>query len=282
MTRLPAQPGIGFKPQHLDQILAEPQPVGFFEVHAENYMGDGGRPHHDLTRLRERYALSLHGVGLSIGGQGPLDTAHLRRLRVLCDRYRPESFSEHLAWSSHGEAFLNDLLPLPYTARTLALVVEHVDQVQQALGRRILLENPSTYVTFASSSMAETELLMQIVRHTGCGLLLDVNNVFVSATNHGTDPQAYLDAFPLGHVGEIHLGGHDRDRDEAGAPLLIDAHGSPVADPVWALYAQVIARTGPLPTLVEWDNDVPDWPVLRAEALAAAAILARPMQARAA
>jgi uncharacterized protein (UPF0276 family) len=281
-SRLPATAGVGFKPQHYADILAGEQPIGFVEVHAENYMGAGGAPHAQLAALRERYALSVHGVGLSIGGAAPLDRAHLARLKALCDRYRPESFSEHLAWSSHGEVFYNDLLPLPYTDETLARIIDHIDLVQNTLGREMLLENPSTYVAFVDSIFPETEFLAEIARRSGCGLLLDVNNVFVSAKNHGTDPSAYLAAFPLGLVKEIHLGGHDAQTDDTGAPLLIDAHGSPVADPVWALYESVITRTGPLATLIEWDNDVPAWPVLASEALAANVILSRATNARAA
>jgi uncharacterized protein (UPF0276 family) len=279
---LPAAAGIGFKPQHFADIIAGEQPIGFVEIHAENYMGAGGPPHAQLAALRERYALSVHGVGLSIGGAGPLDPTHLARLKILCDRYQPESFSEHLAWSSHGEVYYNDLLPLPYTGETLARVVEHVDRVQTALRREMLLENPSTYVAFAESTIPETEFLTEISRRSGCTLLLDVNNVFVSARNHGTDPESYLDAFPLARVKEIHLGGHDEQADDTGAPLLIDAHGAPVADPVWALYRSVIARTGPLPTLIEWDNDVPAWPVLANEARAAGRILANAAAPRAA
>ena len=274
-SHLPATAGIGFKPQHFVDILSGDTPVGFVEVHAENYMGDGGPPHAQLTALREHFALSVHGVGLSIGGTGPLDRAHLARLKILCERHQPQSFSEHLAWSSHGEVFYNDLLPLPYTEETLARICEHVDEVQTALGREMLLENPSTYVTFANSTIPETEFLDAVARRTGCGLLLDVNNVFVSATNHGTDAAAYLAAFPLDCVKEIHLGGHDEQRDDAGAPLLIDAHGTAVADPVWALFETVIARTGPIATLIEWDNDVPAWPILADEARAAARILSR-------
>lgn len=279
---LPRAAGIGFKPQHFGDILSGPQPIGFVEIHAENYMGEGGEPHAQLRTLCEHYALSVHGVGLSIGGAQPLDRAHLRRLQVLCDRYRPASFSEHLAWSSHGEVFLNDLLPLPYTAETRDRIVAHINLVQETLGRQMLLENPSTYVQFEKSTIAETDFLDQIARRTGCGLLLDVNNVFVSARNHGADPARYLADFPLDHVGEIHLGGHDEQADDSGAPLLIDAHGTPVADPVWALYADVIARTGPLPTLIEWDNDVPAWPDLAAEARAAKIILDRATRMRAA
>ena len=272
MPDLPAAAGLGFKPQHFPAIRADRPRVAFFEIHAENYMGAGGLPHAQLAALRADHALSVHGVGLSIGGAGGLDRAHLRRLRALCDRYEPESFSEHLAWSSHDDAYLNDLLPLPYTEETLATVCAHVDEVQAALGRRMLLENPATYVTFAETTIPETEFLREIAARTGCGLLFDVNNLFVSCTNHRRDPRAMLAAFPLAAVGEIHLGGHAREELPSG-PLLIDAHGAPVADPVWALYAEVIALAGPLPTLVEWDNDVPDWPVLAAEADRVTAIL---------
>jgi uncharacterized protein (UPF0276 family) len=274
-TALPPVPGIGFKPQHFDAIIADEQPLGFIEVHAENYMGAGGPPHAMLRKLRERYALSIHGVGLSIGSAGPLDTEHLARLKTLCERYEPHGFSEHLAWSSHGEVYLNDLLPLPYTQKTLDRIVSHIDQVQHTLRREMLLENPSTYLQFANATIPETEFLSEIARRTGCGLLLDVNNVFVQAQNHGTSPETYLASFPLACVKEIHLGGHDVQEDDIGAPLLIDAHGAPVADAVWTLYESVIACTGPLPTLIEWDNDVPDWPLLAAEARAAGAILAR-------
>ncbi len=279
---LPARAGVGFKPAHFSDIIAAPQPLGFFEVHAENYMGAGGPPHAQLGALRARYALSIHGVGLSIGSAEPLDRHHLARLKTLCDRYQPQSFSEHLAWSSHQGVYFNDLLPLPYTEQTLRQVVEHIDEVQTHLRRPMLLENPSSYVRFAESTIPETEFLAAISRQTGCGLLLDVNNVFVSAKNHGTSPLEYLDAFPLDRVMEIHLGGHHEETDDAGETLLIDAHGTPVADPVWALYRHVIARTGPMATLIEWDNDVPDWPTLRAEADAAEQILAAAGRASAA
>jgi uncharacterized protein (UPF0276 family) len=281
-STLPLASGVGFKPEHFSEIISGEQPVGFIEIHAENYMGAGGAPHAQLRALCERYALSVHGVGLSIGSMAPLDTEHLARLKTLCDRYQPASFSEHLAWSSHGEVYLNDLLPLPYTEETLSRIVDHVDQVQHRLNREMLLENPSTYLQFAESTIPETEFLTEISHRTGCGLLLDVNNVFVQAKNHGTSAEAYLSAFPLHRVKEIHLGGHDAQEDDTGAPLLIDSHGAPVADPVWALYERVIAATGPLPTLIEWDNDVPAWPVLAAEARAAKDILIRAAQQRAA
>lgn len=269
---LPAQTGLGFKPQHFQAIRDTSPDLGFFEVHAENYMGDGGAPHAMLSALRRDYALSIHGVGLSIGGTS-LDENHLARVKALCDRYQPDSFSEHLAWSSHGAEYLNDLLPLPYTQATLDRICDHVDHVQDVLGRRLLLENPATYVIFTHSDIPETEFMRQIARRTGCGLLLDVNNVFVSCTNHRTDPLAYLDDFPLNMVGELHLGGHDEEELPSG-PLLIDAHGAAIADPVWTLYAEVLDRAGPVPTLVEWDNDVPEWQVLYAESIRAGAMLA--------
>jgi uncharacterized protein len=272
-SQLPLRVGASFKPEHFAAISATPQPLGFFEVHAENYMGGGGTAHAQLGYLREHYALSLHGVGLNIGSRESLDRAHLARLKELCNRYQPECFSEHLAWSSHGGIFFNDLLPLPYTERNLTSIINHIDEAQTVLRRRLLLENPATYVRFKQSTIPETEFLAAIARATGCGLLLDVNNVFVSARNHATSASAYLDAFPLDLVGEIHLAGHFETMDSQGSPLCIDAHGSPVVEDVFVLFDSVIARAGPLPTLIEWDNDVPDWPVLRAEALAAQAHL---------
>lgn len=272
-THLPAAAGVGFKPQHYADILANPAPVAWLEIHAENYMGDGGRPLAMLRHLAERFPISVHGVALSIGGEAALDRDHLARLKRLCDGLNPASFSEHLAWSTHGAEFLNDLLPLPYTAATLARICDHIDQVQDVLGRRMLLENPSSYLRFAASTYEEPDFLAEIARRTGCGLLLDVNNVFVSATNLGTDPRRYIDAYPTEKVGEIHLGGHDHDSDDTGAPLLIDSHGREVADPVWALLDYALAQTGPQPVLIEWDNDVPDWPVLASEAARATAAL---------
>jgi uncharacterized protein len=271
---LPLLPGVGYKPQHFSAIMADAGSVGWLEIHAENYMGAGGRPLAQLRHLAERFAISVHGVGLSIGGEGALDVEHLGRLKQLCDWLQPASFSEHLAWSSHEGAFLNDLLPLPYTEATLARVCDHVDQVQQVLGRRMLLENPSSYIAFAETAMTEVAFLREVAARTGCGFLLDVNNVYVSGINQNYDPLGYIREFPLELVGEIHLGGHDEERDDHGAPLLIDSHGAAVVDPVWGLYAQVVALAGPRPTLIEWDNDVPDWPVLEAEAARAAGLLA--------
>ena len=271
----PAHAGVGLEPQHYSIILSERPQTGFFEFHAENYMCAGGAPHRYLGAIGEYYPLSMHGVGLSIGADRPLDHDHLRRLADLNDRYQPALFSEHLAWSTHGDVFYNDLLPVPYTQETLTRVVGHIDQVQNALGRTMLLENPSTYVAFSNSTMSELDFLGEVVRRSGCGLLLDVNNVYVSAVNHGFDPQAYLDAFPVEHVGEIHLAGHATDADDAGLPLLIDAHDREVTDKVWQLYEGVLSKTGQVPTLIEWDNEIPDWPVLSREAAKASAILAR-------
>ena len=272
-TSLPPGVGIGLKSGHIQEILDTAPALGFFEVHAENYFVDGGPFHHFLTRVRERYPLSIHGVGLSIGAEAKLDTAHLDALARLLDRYAPQSFSEHLAWSTHGDVFLNDLLPLPYTAATLQRVCDHIDQVQARLQRRLLLENPATYVEFTASTWSEAAFIAEVVRRTGCGLLLDVNNVYVSSVNHDFDPQTYLQALPLQAVGEIHLAGFAETQDGAGAPLLIDNHGTPVAQAVWDLYAFALDLTGPVPTLVERDNDVPMLPVLLAEAQAAQAYL---------
>ncbi|PKO62284.1 MAG: hypothetical protein CVU24_04820 [Betaproteobacteria bacterium HGW-Betaproteobacteria-18] len=263
---LPARAGVGLKPEHFQQILATQPDIGFFEVHAENYMVPGGPFHHYLTRIRERYALSMHGVGLSIGADAPLDVDHLNALQRLLGMYQPQSFSEHLAWSTHSDVFLNDLLPLPYNTATLQRVCDHIDQVQSHLGRRMLLENPATYVEFTASTWDEAAFLGEVLRRTGCGLLLDVNNVFVSSINHQRDAYAVIRALPLAQVGEIHLAGFAQQVDGNGDLLLIDSHGAPVAQAVWELYAYTLARTGPVATLLERDNDIPAWPVLLAEA----------------
>ncbi|RWM83909.1 MAG: DUF692 domain-containing protein [Mesorhizobium sp.] len=277
-SRFPALPvaglaGTSFKHEHLPAILGDDPKGGFFEVHAENYMGAGGPPHDALTKIRRDYPVSLHGVCMSIGGPRPLDKVHLGRFKALVDRYEPALVSEHLAWSTHDTTYYNDLLPLPYTHATVWRVADHIDEVQEAISRPILLENPSTYVLFQKSTMSETDFIRELVRRTGCGLLLDVNNVFVSATNHGYSALSYLADFPLQHVGEIHLAGHAEQEDDEGDLLLIDSHDGPVADAVWKLFDIVIGRCGPLPTLIEWDSAIPDWPVLKAEAAAAQAIL---------
>ncbi|MBN2990940.1 DUF692 domain-containing protein [Pseudomonas cedrina subsp. fulgida] len=263
---LPGRAGLGLKNEHFIDVLETAPDIGFFEVHAENYMVAGGPFHHYLGLIRERYPLSLHGVGLSIGGEGPPDREHLARLAALIERYQPQSFSEHLAWSSHGPVFLNDLLPLAYDSATLQRVCEHVDQVQSTLKRPMLLENPSTYLQFERSTLDETDFISEVIRRTGCGLLLDVNNVYVSCVNHQRDPISYLDALPLQGVGEIHLAGFAEDTDSLGDRLLIDDHGAPVDNAVWQLYEKVLARVGAVPTLIERDNQVPAFSVLLAEA----------------
>jgi uncharacterized protein (UPF0276 family) len=279
-SRFPAHPiaglaGTSFKHQHLPAILSERERDGFFEVHAENYMGAGGPPHEALARIRRDFPVSLHGVCMSIGGPQPLDRTHLRRFKSVVDRYEPALVSEHLAWSTHDTTYYNDLLPLPYTKAALERVADHIGEVQDAVRRPILLENPSTYVVFPESTMSETDFIRVLVRRSGCGLLLDVNNVFVSATNHGFSALDYLADFPLEHVGEIHLAGHAEQSDDEGDLLLIDSHDGPVADAVWKLFDIVVRQCGPIPTLVEWDSEIPDWPVLEAEAVAAQAILDR-------
>ncbi|WP_085683357.1 MULTISPECIES: DUF692 domain-containing protein [unclassified Pseudomonas] len=266
LTGLPPRAGLGLKSEHFSEVLDSRPDVGFFEVHAENYMVAGGPFHHFLGLIRETYPLSLHGVGLSIGAEGPLDVQHLKRLEALIERYQPHSFSEHLAWSSHGPVFLNDLLPLAYDTPTLNRICEHIDQVQNTLKRPMLLENPATYLAFERSTIDEADFIREVVRRSGCGLLLDVNNVYVSCINHQRDPLAYLDALPLHAVGEIHLAGFAEDSDSLGDRLLIDDHGAPIDQAVWSLYRQALERVGPVATLIERDNQVPAFNVLLAEA----------------
>jgi len=263
------------KTDHIDAILADDYRVGFLEVHAENYMGDGGPAHRALAAIRAEFPLSVHGVGLSIGSESGIDPVHLERLAKVVERYEPAMVSEHLAWSGHEAGYFNDLLPVTYNSETLERVVSHIDRIQTRLKRRVLLENPSTYVAFERTTMSETDFIRDISRKSGCGLLLDVNNVFISATNHGWKPLHYLRDFPLELVEEIHLAGHAEDVDDQGDRLLIDAHDRPVAEAVWKLYEIVISQAGALPTLIEWDNDVPEWPLLRREAQLAEAVLDR-------
>jgi uncharacterized protein (UPF0276 family) len=264
--------GVSLKPQHYRAILETAPEVGFFEIHAENYMGAGGPPHRYLSAIREHYPLSVHGVGLSIGGAGPIDAEHLGRLKAVIERYTPVWVSEHLAWSMYEGVYLDDLLPLPYTNQTLARVVEHLDAVQSALARPILLENPSTYVQFADHRWSEPDFLREVVRRSGCGLLLDVNNIHVSSVNQQQDAQAYVDQFPHEAVGEIHLAGHTVEQDAQGRPLLIDTHDGPVASVVWELYAAALSRLGPIPTLIEWDAKLPPLEGFIAEARKADAL----------
>lgn len=270
---VPPRAGVGLKPEHYREILETSPDVGFFEVHAENYMGAGGPPHRYLSKIRDRYPLSLHGVGLSIGADRPLDRDHLARLGRLVELYQPGSFSEHLAWSTHGATFLNDLLPVPYTAEALARVADHIDELQETIGRQMLLENPSTYLAFAESTYSEIDFIAEIVRRTGCGLLLDINNVHVASTNQQWDPVRYIADYPLAHVQEIHLAGYKRESDDTGRPLLIDTHDRRVDDIVWGLFERTIRLLGPIPTLIEWDAEIPRWTTLKAEAERAEAIM---------
>jgi uncharacterized protein len=256
--------GVGLRAPHLDAFIADRPAIGWLEVHAENYMGGGAAPA-QLDAIRCDYPLSLHGVGLSLGSADGLDEAHLLRLKNLVERYEPCRVSEHLAWSMAGGTYLNDLLPLPYTEESLAIVARHVARAQEVLGRKLLVENPSSYLRFRHSTIAEPDFLAELVRRTGCGLLCDVNNIYVSATNLGFDAACYLDALPPMAVGEIHLAGH-AEVMRSGAALLIDDHGSPVPPPVWALYGSALRRFGAVATLVEWDKNLPALPVLLDEA----------------
>jgi uncharacterized protein len=250
--------GIGLRLPHVSEIAATRPRLGFLEVHAENYMAE--TPALDrLLELRRDYPVSLHGVALSLGSAEELDRGHLVRFRALIERVEPMLVSEHLAWSAIGGAYLNDLLPLPYTEASLDLFCRHVDEAQGALGRRLLIENPSAYLRYRYSPIPEPEFMTELARRTGCGILCDVNNIHVSAWNFGFDPMAYLQALPIEAIGEIHLAGHHVAED---VDILIDDHGSRVAEPVWELYAAALRRFGPVPTLIEWDTNLPRLEVL--------------------
>ena len=261
---LPARAGIGLRSPHVAEVLATRPALPWVEVHPENYLG-GGPGVRALESVREHYPVSLHAVGLSIGSADGVDRRHLGRLKSLVDRIEPAVVSEHLAWSQAGGAYLNHLLPLPYTEESLSAVCRNVDEVQTALGRRVLLENPSGYLRFSVSTIPESEFLSDLVCRTGCGLLCDVNNVYVTARNLGLDPVASLGALPGAAVGEIHLAGHAAN-GAGGQLLLIDDHGSPVDPAVWALYDHALHLFGPIPTVVEWDTNIPPLHTLLAEA----------------
>ncbi len=269
---IPAKAGIGLRFQHHEAVVDSRPPVAWFEVHAENYMG-GGTPLRFLDAVRRDYPMSLHGVGLSLGSADGLDDAHLGRLTRLIARCEPGLVSEHLSWSVAAGAYLADLLPLPMTEEALALVSRHVDRVQRRLNRRILVENPSTYLRYRHSAIPEWEFVAELARRTGCGILCDVNNIYVSARNHGWDASAYLAALPSSAIGEIHLAGHSLRSLDGGRELRIDDHGSRVIAEVWALYMEALARFGAVPTLIEWDTNVPPFDVLLDEAARAAALL---------
>ncbi|WP_175960066.1 MNIO family bufferin maturase [Burkholderia pyrrocinia] len=268
---IPARAGVGLRFRHHRTVIDERPAVAWFEVHTENYMG-GGTASRCLDAIRRDYPLSLHGVGLSLGSADGLDAVHLARVRAAVLRFEPDLVSEHVSWSAVGGTYLADLLPLPMTEEALEVVCRHVDQVQTALGRQILVENPSTYLRYVHSTIPEWEFLSEIARRTGCGLLCDVNNVYVSACNHGWDPHTYLATLPPAAIGEIHLAGHSTMQLENGRTLRIDDHGSRVAPAVWTLYEAALRRFGPVPTLIEWDNDVPTLEVLIQEAAIADAV----------
>jgi len=262
---IPARAGIGLRAGHYREVVASRPAVGWFEVHSENYFGAGGPPHRYLEQVRRDYPLSLHGVGLSLGSADALNRAHLNKLKALIARYEPGLISDHLSWSSVDGRYLNDLLPLPYTGETLRHVSARVAEVQEYLGRELLIENPSSYLEYRHSDIAEAQFLADLSERSGCGILLDVNNVYVSAANHGFDAHTYLRTIPAGRVREIHLAGHTVNRYDDGE-ILIDSHNARVCNAVWALYRETLALTGPRPTLIEWDTDLPALSVLLDEA----------------
>lgn len=258
---IPAQAGIGLRAPHMREFLATLPKVGWVEVHSENYFGDGGQPLLMLERVRQHYPVSLHGVGLSLGSSDELSKEHLRSLKALVQRIEPGFVSDHISWSSVDGRYFNDLLPLPYTEEALNLICDHIDQTQEFLGRLILVENVSSYLQYDHSTMAEPEFVAQLASRTGCGILLDVNNVYVSAVNHGFDGYAYLHAIPQAAVQELHLAGYSKTET-----LLLDTHSAPVSDPVWALYDDALSRFGAVPSLIEWDTYIPALAVLLNEA----------------
>ncbi|HLW74975.1 MAG TPA: DUF692 domain-containing protein [Gammaproteobacteria bacterium] len=271
---IPAQAGIGFRAPHFPEFLATLPAVAWLEVHSENYFASGGRAVAELEQIRRDYPLSLHGVGLSLGSADPLDEVHLDKLLLAVERFAPALVSEHLCWASSGGSHFHDLLPLPYTEEALVHVAARIAVVQERLGRRILVENVSSYLEFEHSSISEWEFLREVAARSGCGILLDVNNIYVSAMNHGFDPRVYIDGIPARDVGEIHLAGHVR-QDVEGGSILIDSHSRPVANAVWDLYDYTLDLTGPKPTLIEWDNDLPALATLLAEAARAGTHLER-------
>jgi hypothetical protein len=261
-SQLARRAGIGLRHPHVALLIEEPPAdLAWVEVHTENYMADGGPRLRQLELIRERYALSFHGVGLSLGSSDRPDPGHLARIRRLADRVAPALLSEHIAWSTESGHYLNDLFPIPYTEEALAVVARNIAIAQDALGRQLMVENPSSYLRFVDSTMPECEFVAEIARRAGCGILLDVNNIHVSAHNHGFDVADYLDTIPGAVIGEYHLAGHANCAIE-GSPILIDDHASRVGDAVWRLFDATLERYGPRPTLIEWDNGIPPLPVL--------------------
>lgn len=273
-SAIPARAGIGLRAQHYREVVQTQPAIGWFEVHSENYFGAGGPPLGFLAQVRRDYPLSLHGVGLSLGGTDPLDMTHLQKLKSLITRFAPGLISEHLCWSSIGGIHLNDLLPLPYTEEALQHVSGRIRRTQDYLQQEILIENVSSYLQYHHSTLAEEEFLAEVAARAGCGILLDINNIYVNAVNHGFDPHAYLRAIPVTAVREMHLAGFAVNHYDEG-DILIDHHGAPVAQPVWDLYREALERFGPIPTLIEWDTDIPPLSVLLQEARTAETLLER-------
>jgi uncharacterized protein (UPF0276 family) len=267
-SRLPVAAGIGLRAPHIREVLERKPAIPWFEIHSENYFADGGPALAALDSIRAGYPIAMHGVGLSLGSTDPLDREHLRKLARLASRVDPAIVSEHLCWSSVGGRHFNDLLPLPYTQDALDHVCARVNEVQDVLGRTIAVENVSSYYAFPEATVPEYDFVSAVAARTGCRLLVDVNNIYVNARNHGLDPQAYIAAIPVASVAEIHLAGFD-----ASGPIVIDTHGAPVAPEVWTLYAAAIGRFGPVPTLIEWDTDIPPFAVLEREAAIAQRVL---------
>jgi len=276
---IPARAGIGLRAPHYRDVLEQRPAIGWFEVHSENYFGDGGAPLHYLDKIREHYPLSLHGVGLSLGSADELNHSHLQKLRALIARAQPGLVSEHLCWCSIGDIYLNDLLPLPYTQEALRHVTARIERVQDFLGREILIENVSSYLQYKHSTIPEWEFLSEVAARSGCGILLDINNIHVSAVNHDFDALHYLRHTPATAVKEMHLAGFSVNRLEDGE-ILIDTHGARVAQPVWTLYREAVRRFGAVPTLIEWDTDIPPLAVLVEEMRSADTILDEERHAR--
>lgn len=267
-ARIPANAGIGLRPPHYAELIEHKPAIAWLEVHSENFFADGGKPHEVLEQVRSHYPLSLHGVGLSLGSTDPLNSWHLGKLKGLIDRYQPGLVSEHLSWNSVDKRYLNDLLPLPYTEEALQHIVTRIQQAQDFLGRQILIENLSSYLQFNDSTIPEWEFIREVAQRSGCAILLDINNIYVNAHNHGFDPNEYLKAIPIDVVQEMHLAGHSNEGE-----YLLDTHSTPVCNAVWELYVRAIARFGPVPTLIEWDCDIPALQVLLNEAGKAQQIL---------
>lgn len=265
VSPIPAAAGIGLKPQHFEPVLEQKPPVSWFEVHPENYLMAGGPMHHYLTQIRERFPLSFHSVGMSFGSNGGVDVDHVHKLADLVQRYQPGLVSDHLSWSRWGHYFLNDLLPMPYTTEALKIMTNNIDHVQSLLGRPIAIENPSSYVLPGEPELSEWDFLVELARRSGSAILLDINNIYVSTNNHDWSAEQYIRSIPPELVAEVHLAGHKVEQ-VGQERIWIDDHGSRVCDEVWRLYELALAHHGPVPTLIEWDTDVPEFTVLLEQA----------------